>query len=78
MANIERTIPFSWEAWDKQDELFHTYYDVEFLEDFGEFKKGSKFTLIDVDYGRGVIEVYGDNEGELEVIKRQEYKAMPI
>jgi hypothetical protein len=42
---------------DKQDVLHNTYYDVEFLEDFGSFKKGEKFSSINVNYGSGVIEV---------------------
>jgi hypothetical protein len=74
--NIEKTIPFSWNAWDQQDVLHNTYYNVEFLEDFGPFKKGEKFTSIDVNYGEGFIEAY-DDKGE-NVIKCVKYKSIPV
>ena len=81
MANIEKTIPFTWERWDLQDVLVHTYYEVEFVEDFGKFKKGEKFSSIDVYYDRGLIETYSDEEdeyGNLKLLKSQEFKAMPL
>lgn len=81
MANIEKTIPFTWERWDPQDVLHNTYYEVEFIEDFGTFCKGDKFISIDVDYGKGIIEAYNDEEdvnGDLQIIKRQEFKANAI
>ncbi len=74
--NIEKTIPFSWENWDQQDVLLHTYYNVEFLDNFGKFNKGDKFGSIDVDYGKGIIEAY--NNSGTEVIIHQEYKSTPI
>ena len=79
--NIEKTIPFSWNAWDQQDVLYHTYYNVEFLEDFGPFKKGEKFSSIDVNYGEGIIESYTgetDEHGDLKVVKMVKYKSIPI
>jgi hypothetical protein len=74
--HLEKTIPFTWEGWDDQDPLAHSYYKVEFVEDFGEFKSGEKFSSIFVDYSAGIIEAY-NNEGT-EVIKSQKYKAIPI
>ena len=79
--NIEKTIPFSWKSWDEQDVLANTYYDVEFTDDFGEFKKGDKFKSIFVDYGEGIIEAYtgetGKN-GDLKVVKKAQYRAVAI
>ena len=72
----ETVIPIQWSGWDKLDELAHTYYEVDFIEDFGVFKKGESFTSISVDYGRGFIEAY-DEKGE-KVIKKQNLKFIPI
>jgi hypothetical protein len=73
--NIEKIIPFSWNAWDLQDVLQHTYYDVEFLENFGIFEMGEKHICINVNYGKGIVEAYNQN-GDL--IKTVEFKAIPI
>ena len=74
--HLEKTIPFTWKGWDDQDTLVHSYYDVEFTEDFGLFQKGDKYSCMTVDYGNGIIEVYND-EGEV-IIKSQKYKATTI
>lgn len=73
--HLEKTIPFTWKGWDDQDTLVHSYYQVEFIEDFGSFKKSDKFSCITVDYGKGFVEAYND-EGE--IVKKQNYKAIPI
>lgn len=74
--NKEKTIPFQWEGWDQHDTLFMAFYNVEFLEDFGAFKKGDKFSSVSVDYGKGTIEGY-DEEGT-NVIAKQNFVAIPI
>ena len=76
----EKIIPISRNGWDKQDELHHTYYEVEFIEDFGKFKLGEKFEAIDVNYGTGVIEayVYNNIDKQNEITIRQEFKAVAI
>lgn len=74
--HLEKTIPFTWKSWDEVDQLVHSYYDVEFTEDFGSFKKGEKFSAMTVDYGLGKIEVY-NNEGT-NIVKKQNYKTIPI
>jgi len=74
--HLEKTIPFTWKGWDDQDTLVNSYYDVEFVEDFGVIKKGDKFSCITVDYSQGFIEVYND-EGEV-VLLKQNFKATPI
>ncbi len=74
--NIEKTIPFSWEDWDEQDVLLNTYYEVEFIDDFGIFNKGDKFSCINIHYGEGVVEAY--NEAGTEIILTQKYKAIAI
>ena len=74
--HTEITIPFTWDGWDKNDILCNQYYNVEFTEDFGTFKKGEKFNNLSVDYGAGRIQTWND-EGSV-VIKQQYYKAIPI
>ena len=76
MLHKEKTIPFQWENWDQHGTLFMAFYNVEFLEDFGAFKKGDKFSSISVDYGKGTIEGY-DEEGT-NVIAKQNFVAIPI
>lgn len=71
----ENLFPIKWESWDTIDVLFNTYYDVEFTDDFGEFKKGEKFSSISIDYSKGIIEAYNDN-GE-NIIKTQKYGCVP-
>ena len=53
--NLEKILPISWEGWDKQDELSNTYYNVEFIDNFGVFLKGEKFSCVIIDYGNGKI-----------------------
>lgn len=72
----ETILPFKWSGWDKQDELFNSYYGVEFTDDFGVFKNGDKFSSISVDYGKGIIEGYSE-DGEKVIIK-QMFIAKPI
>lgn len=73
---IEKTIPFQWVGWDQHDVLFMAFYDVEFVEDFGIFKKGEKFDSISVNYGEGWIEAYDSTQ--IEPVKKQNYVAKPI
>lgn len=72
----EKLIPFQWSGWDLQDALFHSYYDVEFTEDFGEFKAGEKYPSISIDYSNGLVEAYSDDGTE--VVKKQSFVAKPI
>ena len=55
MIHHEKMFPITWKAWDQQDTLAFSYYEVEFLEDFGIFKKGEKLQDLFVDYGEGLI-----------------------
>lgn len=42
---------FTWDGCDKHDLMCFSFYDAELLVDIGDFKKGSKFASIIVDYG---------------------------
>jgi hypothetical protein len=75
VMNKEKTIPFQWEGWDQHDTLSMSFYNVEFLEDFGAFRKGEKFSSVSVDYGEGIIEGY--DESGANVIAQQKFTAIP-
>jgi hypothetical protein len=51
------------------------YFDVEFTEDFGAFKKDDVFESIMVDLQKGLIEAY-DKDGK--ILKSQKMKCVPI
>lgn len=72
----ENLFPLTWKGWDHIDMLFNTYYDVEFTDDFGEFKKGEKYSSISINYSEGFIEAYDEN-GE-NVVKKQKYGCVPV
>ena len=72
----EEIIPIEWSGWDEFVILSNIYYDVEFTEDFGEFKKGEKYRSAFVDYQKGLIEGYSDLGTE--VVKSQKFKCTPI
>ena len=71
----ETIIPFSWIGWEPVDELVHCYYGVLFESDFGDFSKGEEIEVLNVDYGKGTVEVI-DHEGN--VVRSQQWKANPI
>ena len=71
----EEIIPFKWKRWDEFDTLMNFYFDVEFKEDFGAFKKDDVFESIMVDLQKGLIEAY-DKDGK--ILKSQKMKCVPI
>jgi hypothetical protein len=71
----EEIIPFKWKRWDEFDILMNFYFDVEFTEDFGAFKKDDVFKSIMVDLQKGLIEAY-DKDGK--ILKSQKMKCVPI
>ncbi len=70
----EATIPVTWEGWNEVDINVITIYRVNFLEDFGIFKKGEYYTSLNVNYAEGFIE-YWENEFTQKI---QYFKAQPI
>ena len=72
----EKIFPITWKAWDEVGILTNQYYDVEFIDEFGEFKKGDKFKTITINYSEGIIEAY--NESGKDIIKTQNWTAKPI
>jgi hypothetical protein len=71
----EEIIPFKWKGWDEFGILMNFYFDVEFTEDFGAFKKDDVFESIMVDLQKGLIEAY-DKDGK--ILKSQKMKCVPI
>ena len=72
----EIIFPLNWTAWDKQDELVNTYYDVTFTDDYGVFKKDEKFSSVTIDYAKGFIKAYSSDG--LTVEKIQNFKTIAI
>lgn len=70
----EIIIPIFWEGWDEGDMNVTIFYNVEFYEDFGIFKKGEKFNIISIDYNKGIIQSYND-EG-ISIIRTQFFKCV--
>lgn len=74
--NKERIVPISSKSCDILDALSICFYDCEFLEDFGEFKKGDFFTTgLCINYGDGIVEKF-DETGKLEI--SQKFTCIPI
>lgn len=76
IKNTEKIIPVKWSGWDQIDINIIALYDVEFTEDFGEFKSGEEFKILNVDYEIGYMRAYGVDG--IEIIKSQEFKCVPI
>ncbi len=72
----EKLFPFTWNEWDSIDILYNSYYQVVFLEDFGIFKRGERFTSVSVDYSKGIIEAYNETGDKVE--KTQAYRCFPV
>ena len=71
---------FQWKNSDIGFELSQTYYDVEFIIDFGVFKKGDKFPCVFLDYELGIIEAF-NNKAEFSysnMEKEQYFTLTPI
>ena len=61
---------FNFLGWDQQDVLCFTYYNVTLNKDIGEFKKGTEFQCVDIDYKSGVLQFY--DKGAYNVIGKFE------
>jgi hypothetical protein len=72
----EIVIPFEWDSWDEIDILFTAFYNVTFIDDFGVFTKGETFSSISINYAKGTIEAYNDEDAV--VIKTQKFIAKPV
>lgn len=49
---------FTYKAWDPLETLVAGHQECEFLADFGAIKAGTKAAFVDIDYDRGMLEVY--------------------
>lgn len=66
---------FTWEGWDEQDTMSFSFYKVEFVRDFGVFRKGEKFPDIFYSFDTGIIEAYGYDGIP---VKKQRFTLTPI
>lgn len=68
-------IPITDDGWDSIDEMYLSLYDVEFTDDFGSFKKGEKFSILDIDFENGKLRAY-DEDAE-EIGREQDFACVP-
>ena len=60
---------FNFEDWDQLDTNIFIYYDVDFKQDFGLFKRGSSYKTMTIDYDEGTITIYKDND-EIDIVQK--------
>lgn len=51
--------------WDQFGELTLTFYEIELIQDIGEFKKGTKFDWANIDYEKGLLELGNKDDSEV-------------
>lgn len=56
-------------------EMLQTYANVQFISDFGIFKKDEKFEFLTLNYGVNRVQVY-DEDGHL--VKEQKFALIPV
>lgn len=68
-------LPFTWHEWDGDQEEM-TFYQVEFLEDFGpDIQKGRKLASLNVSLVDGYVDFY-DDDCQCNICAR--FKAVPL
>lgn len=71
-----KTLPMIWGSFDVADLNLTYFYDVEFIEDFGAIKKGSKFDDVLEDNQTGYLiacNVGADGKAQEEIRQRIKY-----
>lgn len=57
---------FSWSDWDELDTMVFMFYDVTLNRDIGNFKTGTKFSSAIMDYEKGKLTLWTEDDGETE------------
>lgn len=58
---VEKVIPILWDNWDEMEVGAVLFYSVEFIEDWGPFKKGYKTSSLLMDIQRGIVATYNED-----------------
>jgi hypothetical protein len=58
---MERQL-FDWETWDEVEYGFNQYYNCTLKVPIGLLSRGDLVDAIAVDFNRGILEVYSDNQ----------------
>lgn len=66
---------FTWNSWDIIDDMCFQYNGVEFISNFGVFKKGEKYEWLVISYESGFIE---GPDVDVPNVKTQLFKLSPI
>ena len=53
---------FEYEGYDLVDDMCSIFYDCKLKIDFSSYKVGDEFSTISVDFEKGIMELYEDNE----------------
>ena len=53
---------FDWDGWDKLDIAAFHFYNCVMKKDFGPLKKGEKYKVIYINYEKGDVEVYVEDD----------------
>lgn len=56
---------FKFNEWDEVYHHAEQYYDVEFLQDFGHWKKGQKIKVLFVDYDTRTMSEFNEQNDEV-------------
>lgn len=76
---ISKGLPISYIDWDEGTTTLFHFYECEFLQDFGKFKKGEKYENISVDFDNCFVEAYEEIKGNSNPkITNQKFKMIPI
>lgn len=76
MSHKHENFPFIWENWDSCDNLDTQFYDVEFTDDFGIFKKGQKVDILIVEFTTNSLKSYNGAEENPDII--QKFTTIPV
>lgn len=49
---------FTWEDCDQEGDILLCFYRCKLLVDIGEYKAGTSIRVIDMDYGKSVMNIY--------------------
>lgn len=62
---MEREL-FDWESWDRANEMHLQFYNCVLKKDLKEHKSGTKISVIDINFGTGVMTLW-DDTGTIEI-----------
>jgi hypothetical protein len=74
---LHKLLPFTFDFEEQTEDFFlpyitdYTFYDVEFIQDFGCIKKGEKFDKIEISFTDGIYSIKMYDEPNINIVKTQ-------